>query len=534
MKKKPYLVLLPAVLMAILLWSVVVPWVATRGKALGVSWGVLSGITGAIWMLVLWWAMHHLVFQIATLFDTTTQSPALDKLQQGRFVILYPTCNDFQPQCCESCVKQDYPLELFRVVICDDGSQDDYREKIDRFLKAFPETHQVRREERTGYKAGNLNHAFRQAINSDDQWILLVDADQMLPPYFLSQLARAVAEQPDKVAFVQGRNDAQHLAPPQFRSADIATTHFQHALGFEIRLFYENDLPLRQRYGFLPFLGHGGAIRRSAWLELGGFPTMVSEDYAFAMLVSAKGYCGAVAEDIYSWEAFPQDFGSFLVRMRKFAGGTAELFRKSFLNFLQSGASLTEKFDLCMLLAWYFLMPLVVLNGFLSALVCSKAHQTGFPVLHPVMPHLFLLMFLLSLPVARSATVSVVESVRFWFWATAIYTSILPIAAWRFLVHLFKDPTFDRTPKGAEKPPSFHGNAFANVFFGGVAMWFSWNYWSPFSPILMSQATAYVLFPTFRSLNENSWSGRLARSLVILPGLFLIWGLIAMWWWTRH
>lgn len=530
---KSSLVCVPLIVMFVIIGYVVVPWVFDRGMALGLWWGTLSAVSGTIWMVVLWWATHHLVFQIAAFFKHGPSALTANEQGAVHFVILYLTCNDFQPDCCESCVQQDYPPESYRVVICDDSTDDFHQNAIDRFQKALPQVYCVQRPERKGFKAGNLNHAFQAAVKQDEEWIVLVDADQYLPRNFLADLSRVITSQAADVAFVQARHDAQHFAPKELSFSKSDATFFQRALSYEIRMFSERDLPLRQIYGFLPFLGHGGAIRRTAWLELNGFPEVVSEDYAFTMRLREAGYYGVVAENLVSWESFPKDYGAFIVRLNKFAGGAAQLFRQAIPAFWKSDASLVEKYDLCMLLSWYPLMSLVMLNGFLSALVCHTMWRNDLSVLHPFLPYLFLLMLLLGISVSRSVAHSMSTALRYWFWATAVYTAALPTAGWQFIVHLFINPNFPRTPKGTERSPSFTGTASVTFLLGIAAMWLACKYWSPFSPILLAQSVAYLSFPAFRWLNEPNWRGVIARIILFIPGMLLIVGLALMWWWAR-
>jgi cellulose synthase/poly-beta-1,6-N-acetylglucosamine synthase-like glycosyltransferase len=242
--------------------------------------------------------------------------------------------------------------------------EEEYVAKVKDFVRSHPEVALLRRSSRGGYKAGNLNHAFRHALPEGVEWAVVVDADDTLPGGFLPALASAVAGQPERVAFVQAAHLPDHLrgrgGPPG--GPDGGPTVFQRMMGPEVQLFYERDLCHRGRFGFVPFLGHGAAIRRGAWDAVGGFPEVVSEDFAFAIRLRLGGWYGVYAGDVASFESFPRDFGAFLVRLRKFSGGTAELARGHLWGFLRGGAGPAEKVDLLMLVLWYFLTPLVFIK----------------------------------------------------------------------------------------------------------------------------------------------------------------------------
>ncbi len=421
---------------------------------------------------------------------------------------------------------QDYDPDRFKVLICDDSSDHRFIAEIDRFAVKNPRAKLVRRQDRKGYKAGNLNQAFVSKECGDVDWIVVVDADQRLPEKYLGQLGRAVAELPEEIAFAQTGHDPAGIADP-------ACTRFQEALETEIRLFYERDLSLRQQWGFLPALGHGLAVRSSSWRALGGFPAVVSEDYAFALAVSGSGRRGIYLEEIRSSEAFPRDFNAFVVRLRKFAGGSAELITTVVWRFLRGRAAVVEKLDFVMLLLWYPLLPLLLLNGFLSAYVCHHWWELRVSALDPILPYLFLSMFLLTIPVIVSGARSTGSAIRYWFWSTAVYTAAIPTASWHFLVHLFRRPVFERTPKREGDAPRLVLAGAMTALLGLLAIALSLLWWSPFTPLLAAYGTAYAAFPIFPALHRQGVTGRLARLVVLVPGLLVLLALYTMWVWAK-
>ena len=530
-RKSFLLVPLPFAAVIGVLCIVIYPWMK-RVDLVDPAFANLARLNVIIWMLILWWSLHHLTFQLAALFKLPADDPADMSTPEIRFAVLYLTCDDFSPLACESCLVQKYDPALFCLLICDDSNDADRRAEIDSFIEQhkssdYPDfIRVVRRGNRKGFKAGNLNHVFKHEVGSEVEWVVVLDADQVLPPDYLTRLAAAVAEQPSDVAFVQtGHNPGE--------AAKSGRNAFQLALDMEVMVFYERDLAWRERYGFLPALGHGIAVRSSSWRELGGFPELVSEDYAFALRASGRGIRGIYLEKIRSDESFPRDFGAFTVRLCKFAGGSAELLRREVGGFLLSRATWTEKLDFVMLLLWYPLLPLLLFNGFLSAYVCHRWWILGVSALHPVLPYLFLLMFFLIFPVLRSEARGWLHAVRYWFWAVAVYSATLPIAAWRFLLHLFKQPVFVRTPKGADEASGFIAAAVVMPVLGLLAIGLSILWWSPFSPVLASYGTAYASFPIYRYLHRLSLIGKVARTLVMAPGALLLVALYTMWFWGR-
>jgi cellulose synthase/poly-beta-1,6-N-acetylglucosamine synthase-like glycosyltransferase len=542
----------PFAVLLIALCREVVPWLENR-RSLGYDVFLLSLVSAALWLVVLWWALHHLTFQLAALCPRTIAPPPPAADRPPRFMVLYLTCDDFIPECCLSCVKQDYPADSFQLAVCDDSETAVYRTEVDRFCAAHGNVILLRRNHCSGHKAGNLNHAFAAVAEGKCDWVVIVDADQMLPSSYLRELAPFVTAAPAEVAFVQAGRDllpsrasasaersSPASAPPGAgvagrQDGPLPCTPFQTALQMEIRLFSERDMDWRREFGFLPFLGHGGAIREEAWKKVGGFPAVVSEDYAFTMAAREQGYWGERVEQVRSWDGYPRDFDAFVVRISKFAGGAAELFRKSFPCFLRSQATLVEKVDAFWLLATYFLMPLSLINLLLSTYLCHIFWSEGLVVLPPLLAYLFLGMLLFSFPVLISVNPVVVHGLRHWFWAFAVYGAVMPIAAAHFLRNLFRAPPFRRTPKGVTSTPALRLASILTSAAGLAGLWLAWRWWSPFSPVLLASALAQACFPLYRWLHEDpSWRGRLSRTLVYGPGVLFIWGLLGMWFWATN
>jgi hypothetical protein len=312
----------------------------------------------------------------------------------------------------------------------------------------------------------------------------------------------------------------------------FAASPFQDAMNIEILIFFERDMGRRQRYGFFPFLGHGGAIRADAWSQLGGFPLVVSEDYAFALRARQHGSWGVRIDDLRSFETYPDDFGSFVIRVSKFACGAAELIRRCLPGFVVSRASWIEKVDASMLVATYVLMPIYQFNILLSAYLCHQRWVSYRSLLSPRLPYVFLAMLLLSFPVAVSVTPSLLRASKYWFWAFAVYAAALPVASFEFVKSLFMKPTFRRTPKQRSQSPSFTRLRIPVGLGGLLEVFLSCYWWSPFAPILAASGVAQASFPLYLHLHEeSSFRGRLGRILIYTPALLFITGVVTMWLW---
>ncbi|MEZ4920704.1 MAG: glycosyltransferase family 2 protein [Saprospiraceae bacterium] len=248
--------------------------------------------------------------------------------------ILYTTCNDFVEKSVVSCIQQDYPN--YKVYILDDSSKPEFKTRIDQFASQYPELVEVvRRPDRKAFKAGNMNHGLAN-FATEEPYFAIADADEILPTNFLSKLVPTMENNP-KCGFVQ----ANHRANPESESP------LSKSLGVGIDIHWKWYQPLRNKFGFVMFLGHGALLRRRCWEEIGGFPDIVSEDLGFAIHAREKGYQGYFEEDIVCYEDFPDTVRSFRIRHMKWTRGTCEFLGKKMGWLLKAkNITWTEKLDI--------------------------------------------------------------------------------------------------------------------------------------------------------------------------------------------
>jgi cellulose synthase/poly-beta-1,6-N-acetylglucosamine synthase-like glycosyltransferase len=248
--------------------------------------------------------------------------------------ILYTTANDFVEASAASCVRQDYPN--YTVYILDDSSDPAFRTMVDAFAERHRERVQVvRRADRRGFKAGNLNNGLTN-VATTEPYFALVDADEILPEDFLRRTVPTL-EADESIGFVQ----CNHRSNPE------STSPLAKYMGVGIDIHWRWYQPLRNRYGFVMLLGHGAVIRRECWQAAGGFPNLVSEDLAFALAVRKLGWRGYFEEDVVCFEDFPETVRAFRVRHMKWTRGTCEFLQKEMRSMLRSKEiSLVEKCDI--------------------------------------------------------------------------------------------------------------------------------------------------------------------------------------------
>jgi membrane glycosyltransferase len=247
---------------------------------------------------------------------------ATNRDREAPIALLYTTMNDFSERAAQSCLHQEYPS--FRLFVLDDSTESVWQERVDAFGQANQEVTTIRRADRTGFKAGNLNHAL-QLINTTYEWFAVCDADGVLPADFLTQTMRHFADA--DIAFVQARQTSCRMGHRTAFASDLAAS---------VDIYWEQVVPASAAFGFVMFHGHGGIIRTAVWREVGGFPSVVAEDLAFSTLARQKGYVGVIASDVVCEEEFPQSYEMFARRQLKYVRGTCEHLRHYMVGFLAS------------------------------------------------------------------------------------------------------------------------------------------------------------------------------------------------------
>ncbi len=272
--------------------------------------------------------------------------------------VLYLTKDDFKESACLSCFNQNYLN--FKVFILDDSSLPENKKRIEDFQTQYPFNVQViRRGNKIGFKAGNLNHALRQ-IHKSFEYFIVSDSDGILPENFITALL-PYFKLNDKIGFVQ----ACCKAPDQHLSV------FAEEMSPQLRIHWKHFMPYHNEFGFVMFYGHSAMIKTSVWKEAGGFPEVVSEDLAFSSKIREQGYYGVFAENVWATEEVPEDYSRFRKRHEKWIRGTTEYLKKNTLTLLcTKNIPWFEKLDILssafsMLMSAPFILFIVLIAFFL-------------------------------------------------------------------------------------------------------------------------------------------------------------------------
>ncbi len=93
---------------------------------------------------------------------------------EPRVLMAYCTYNDFSATSLAASMKQDY--SNFRVVILDDSSKPEFKAEVDAFAREYG-VEVVRRADRIGFKAGNMNN-YLMRVPADYSYFVILDSDE--------------------------------------------------------------------------------------------------------------------------------------------------------------------------------------------------------------------------------------------------------------------------------------------------------------------------------------------------------------------
>ena len=143
-------------------------------------------------LAVLWFvSLKDFVFSVAYALLHKRLDKRYEEIEQicvpadanPRILLLYCTCNDFNAKALTACRKQTY--RNCKTVILDDSDDPHFRRQIDEYQLRYGNVEVVRRTERTGYKAGNLNNYLKGRTDYD--YFVVLDSDEIIPPDFIEK-----------------------------------------------------------------------------------------------------------------------------------------------------------------------------------------------------------------------------------------------------------------------------------------------------------------------------------------------------------
>ena len=286
----------------------------------------------------------------------------------------------------DAVARLDYPREKLEIQVLDDSTDETRaiaRDRVERLRARGYDIVYLHRTDRTGFKAGALEHGLRSATG---EFVAIFDADFVPDPGFLIRTIHHFTD--PGIGLVQTRWG--HL-----NRSYSALTQAQ-AVFLDGHFFIEHVA--RNRSGrFFNFNGTAGIWRREAIEEGGGWQhDTITEDLDLSFRAQLRGWKFVYLPEIVSPAELPVDMNAFKSQQHRWAKGAVQCALKLLRPVLQADLPRDVKREavihLTANLAYLVVIPLAILLPI--SLVIREAHN----------PYE---MVLLDLPLFAAATVSV-------------------------------------------------------------------------------------------------------------------------------
>lgn len=222
--------------------------------------------------------------------------------------LIYCTYDDADGEAIASLLDQDHPDADVHVL--DDSTDPDARAVVDEAVAGTDAT-VVRRDDRSGFKAGALNHWLERYGDGYD-YMAVVDADSSLPPAWTSEMVARMAGDGD-LAMLHSRSESHREA-----------TRFSRMLRGGIGVYMASIARAEAAAGPMLSWGHHVMIDVDAIRSIGGFTEARAEDLATSMRLMRDGWDVSYVPDVVAYEQTPPNYAAVRKRNMRWGEGTLE------------------------------------------------------------------------------------------------------------------------------------------------------------------------------------------------------------------
>ncbi|MBN2144688.1 MAG: glycosyltransferase [Candidatus Aureabacteria bacterium] len=287
---------------------------------------------------------------------------------------VFNECNVIE-RCIHAVCRMKYLKGLHEIQILDD-STDETSELINRLVDSYRalgvDIKVIRREARTGFKAGALNNGLQQAKGD---LLALFDADFIPPDDFLLKTVPNFLKN-DRLGFVQAR--WSHL------NSNVSLLTRAQEIGIDGHFMVEQAA--RAWNGlYMNFNGTAGVWRKKTILSSGGWQwDTLTEDMDLSYRIQIEGWKPLFIYDLAVPAELPEDVHAFKSQQFRWAKGSIQTAKKLLPIILKGKDSWFKKFQAIMHLSHYIVYPLMLMLALLSYPVLMTNHFHESPVYYPL------------------------------------------------------------------------------------------------------------------------------------------------------
>ncbi|QVK09227.1 glycosyltransferase [Mycoplasma mycoides] len=436
-------------------------------------------------------------------YDFIINSELKDEFKNKKVILLYCTCDDFDKDALKKSMNQNY--NNYEVVILDDSKKLEYIKRVDEFSKKY-NIKVVRRNDRVGYKAGNLNNYLKN--NPDYDYFVVLDSDEIIPNNFITDSLKYFQAN-EKIGAIQ----AYHLISK-------GKNLFQEAVGNSSNIASLSIHVLRNFYGETSLAGHGMMLSKEVYEKTGGFPHLLVEDTSMSAEIKKNNYEIVYAPNIVCYEEFPINYIALKKRQGRWTAGNVQYIKKYAKQNRKTKYKWFERVDLRInhyslpivpVISLVFLLNFIIL-GFLKFNITTN--DIAFVIIWCAFLFLPLFVNVLELSKQRKLGWAIPS-----FISTIItYTSMtIFLAASSFFALFNKRLKFVVTPKESKKMKFTYVmvHSIVPIIFGisvAVLTYFSWHTILPtlivslpcvLSPFLIASSNINLKEKTVKKLKQN-------------------------------
>jgi cellulose synthase/poly-beta-1,6-N-acetylglucosamine synthase-like glycosyltransferase len=209
----------------------------------------------------------------------------------------------------------DYPN--FEIIVIDNNTKDPaVWGPVEEYCRDRPRVKFVHVAPWPGYKAGACNLALRRYTDPRAEIIGLVDADDIVQPYYLRETAPYFSD--PAIGFVQTFEGNRDYEGSPYYTACVDS----------YQAFYLSHMSSRNERDTVPFVGTMGLFRRSALTAIGGWNEWcICEDTEASLRVTKDGWSGLYIPRCFGRGIVPPSFAGMLTQRHRWCFGAMQILR---------------------------------------------------------------------------------------------------------------------------------------------------------------------------------------------------------------
>jgi|GEM_PF-2226469 len=227
-----------------------------------------------------------------------------------------------------------------RIYLLDDSTDPKDKEDMGLLSKRF-DVVLVRRLDRVGYKAGNINNAINNHVT--ERYFCIFDSDQAPEQEFLEETMDYFSD--DKVGFVQ--------TPQHFIDCN---TPIERAQQLGSNIFYQAQCKSKAEDNAMPFCGTNLVVKTDVFKLVKGFAYYTAtEDIELGLRINEAGYHGAFVPKTLVHGYATTNFNAYASQQYRWANGNLAILRKNWSRIFFGRFSLRQQIHAFFTLGWWLI-----------------------------------------------------------------------------------------------------------------------------------------------------------------------------------